>query len=116
MSSRVKRLFNRKKIESPVQVISEMPQEPENHAYCYSQARIFNIDKGGMYFEIMKEIEVGSNVCLKMTDDHYTTDKSNVDKVHYARVKWCKKINRPKDVLYGIGVQIYDTVIQAEIC
>lgn len=108
------RSFKRANVEANVQVIIEPKEAILGKEYCYIQARTLNMDKGGMCFESLQQITPNANVCIRMVEPFAmdTTDREAC-KVHYAKVKWCKEIdNKPG---YGIGVQIFDTVVQAEI-
>ncbi len=108
MNGHVNRSFSR----LPCKGLIELFIRNNKFNNCYSPGWIRNCDKGGMYFETNNPIEPGSNISIKIPNkpgDH----KSKVSRVHYARVRWCRKNAEKKR--YDIGVQIFETVVQATI-
>lgn len=116
MSSFKKRSFPREKVYASVQVISESPAKLQAKEYCYTKARMLNSDTGGMYIESPFKIEPESNICIRLTDTFFSHDYADeACRVHYARVKWCKPLVRQTDPCFGIGIQIFNTVVQADV-
>lgn len=118
MNAFKKRSYSREENEAPILILTKgdfascMKNRP-----CYISGQMRNCDKGGMYFESSDAIQPGSNISIKMVDEHASDDDwcSGVYRVHYARVIWCKEIDRVGGQCYGIGAQILETVVQAEI-
>ena len=117
MSAFKKRSYSREENDAPILILTK-----GDFAFCmknrsrYISAQMRNSDKGGIYFESSDAIQPGSNISIKVVDNHSCDDYSKgVYRVHYARVVWCKEIDRVGGRCYGIGAQILETVLQAEI-
>lgn len=118
MNAFKKRSYSREENEAPILILTKGDYASYmKNRYYYISAQMRNCDKGGMYFESDDAIQPGSNISIKMIDEHSSDDDhgSGVYRVHYARVVWCKEIDRVEGKCYGIGAQILETVVQAEI-
>ncbi len=118
MSAKTERLYSRNHHEAPILVLTERNYAgymKEKHYYAYAQ--MYNCDKGGVYFETDHAIQPGQNVSIKIVESSSKAEKnSGACIVHYASVKWCKEMEGAPDTRYGMGAQILETVVQAEIC
>ena len=111
-----KRSYSREHNEAPILILTKGDYASHmKNRYYYISAQMRNCGKGGIYFESDCTIQPGSNISIKMDEHSSDDDCSGVYRVHYARVVWCKEIDRVEGKCYGIGVQIFDTVVQAEI-
>ena len=75
--------------------------------------KMYNQSEDGLYIEIDRALQPGSNVSIKMvaperdhTEDAYF--------MHDGRVIWCKKVD-DKTSRFGVGIKILCKVVQAEV-
>ncbi len=117
MSAKMRRLYPRNHHEAPILLLTEKNYANYMKETCYyTYAQMYNCDKGGMYFETDHAIQPGQNVSIKIEEYSSEEDQSSgAYIIHYARVKWCKEMEGAPDTRYGMGAQIFETVVQAEI-
>ena len=116
MNEFTNRLYARKRHEGLIRVFKG--KECAAHVKGkndHTRAHMINADKGGMCFESGTAFQPGTNVVVKLEQSHQDDDKKRPYKVHYGRVKWCREAADAGRDTYGVGVQIFDTVVQAEI-
>ncbi len=117
MNKQKKRVHSRKKKRGLIQVLTpyDFAKYRKNKFY-YSPAQMHNHGKDGMYIEIDHVLQPTSNISIKIKKT-----KPNDDQVHEAykvqrgRVKWCKELEDNKGKRFGVGIQIFETVVQTEI-
>ena len=117
MNKKNKRSLSRREQETPIRVLTAF-----NYAdllqgrFNYTDAHMYNSHKAGIYFEMNHAIKPGQNVSIKVESEKTDGRASNSTyTVHYGRVKWCRPIGTKGSQRYGIGAQIFDTVLQAKI-
>lgn len=75
--------------------------------------KMCNQSKDGLYIEIDRALQPGSNVSIKMV----APEKDHPEEayfLHDGRVIWCKKVDE-KTSCFGVGVKILSKVVQAEV-
>ena len=116
MSGHQKRSYPRNPHESPIRILIERDYATMKENYGPTHARMLNCDKGGLYFETDHALQSGQRVAIKVEDSVSDADQSDgAYTVHYAKVRWCRELDRTEGARYGIGVKITETVVQAEI-
>jgi hypothetical protein len=117
MSEKMKRSYSRNYHEAPILVLKKKNYSNYmKERYYYAHAQMYNCDKGGVYFETDHAIQPGQNVSIKIEEFPYEADQSSgACIIHYARVKWCKEMEGAPDTRYGMGAQIFETVVPEEI-
>lgn len=117
MNEKNKRACSRSQQEAPIRVLTEancinLVQDKFN---C-TDAQMYNSNKAGIYFEMDHAIAPGQNVSIKVEAVEGEAGASGgAYTVHYGRVKWCRPIDAEDGQRYGIGAQIFETVLQARI-
>jgi Tfp pilus assembly protein PilZ len=75
--------------------------------------KMYNQSEDGLYIEIDRILQPGSNVTIKMVAperDH----PEDAYFIHDGRVVWCKKVD-DKTSCFGVGVKILTKVVRAEV-
>jgi len=84
-----------------------------NDRHDFIPVKMYNQSEGGLYIEIDRALQPGSNVSLKMVAakvDH----PENVYYMHDGRVIWCKKVD-DETSRFGVGVKVLRKVVQAKV-
>ena len=74
---------------------------------------MYNQSEDGLYIEIDRALQPGSNISLKMVapkSDH----PEDAYFMHDGRVIWCKKVD-DETSRFGVGVKVLRKVVQAEV-
>ena len=111
------RADTRKKERAPIQVLTsyDFNQYRKNKFY-YSPAEMYNRGENGIYFEIAHALQPSTNISIRVEKEKSGAKQhSEAYRVHRGRVKWCKTVEDQKGKRYGVGVEILETVVQAEI-
>jgi hypothetical protein len=75
--------------------------------------KICNQSRDGLYIEMDRILEPGSNVSIKIVPpEDYQPE--NPYFVRDGRVIWCQKIDDPKS-LFGIGIKVLRKFVQADV-
>ena len=93
-----KRAYSRNAYEAPIMYAD---YDTEN----YYHAKMYNSSLGGMYFEADHAIKPKSDICIKMINYRPDTSGPEAYKAYWAKVRWCKKIDKEETSRYGIGIQ-----------
>jgi len=109
-----RRHFPRQKEEATIQVL----MTPEDFTalkdrHDFIPVKMYNQSEGGLYIEIDRALQPGSNVSIKMV----TPERAHPEDayfMHDGRVIWCKKVD-DKTSRFGVGVKILCKVVQAEV-
>ena len=114
MASENRRRFPRKNEEAEIQVLipPTHSQDPEGQRISVP-VRMYNQSQSGLYFEIDRALEIGSNVSIKMV----APEKDSSEDAHFiydGQVQWCKKVD-DKPSRFGVGVKIHSKVVRAEV-
>jgi len=75
--------------------------------------KMYNQSEDGLYIEIDRFLQPGSNVSIKMVapeGDH----PEDAYYMHDGRVIWCKKVD-DETLRFGVGVKILRKVVRAEV-
>jgi hypothetical protein len=109
-----RRNFPRENMVDTIQVL-HIPDDFEGHEdRCESiTGKIANQSDNGLYIEIDRELQPGSNVRIKLAFQ----EKNAFDEVDYIRdgqVIWCEKVDETTSH-YGIGIKILRKTVQAHI-
>jgi hypothetical protein len=81
--------------------------------FDFIPVKMYNQSAGGLYIEINRALQPGSNVSLKMVApkvDH----PEDAYYMHDGRVIWCKKVDDGTS-RYGVGVKVLRKVVQAKV-
>jgi len=76
-------------------------------------AKIFNQSEDGLYIEVDRALQPGSDVHFKMVGP----EKDHPEDAYFiydGQVIWCKKVD-DKTSRFGVGVKILNKLVQAEI-
>jgi Tfp pilus assembly protein PilZ len=91
-----------KRVETRFRHVSNITYEDLEQG-VYSQSKMFNYSKGGLYFESDLEIDVGESVFIGIENSPYAKE-ANVYECYHVVVKRRQKLNRSV-FKYGYGVQ-----------
>ena len=114
MAKTDRRYFPRHHEKATIQilVISEASKDAEKD-YDLIPARLYNQSDEGLYFEIDRDLEPGSNVSIRMSaplEQHPADPYLVCD----GLVIWGKKVDR-KISRFGVGAKILRKVVQADV-
>ena len=109
-----RRHFPRKNAEDTIQVLL-IPDDFESHKDSRDliTAKIVNQSENGLYIEIDRDLQPGSNVRIKMV----SPEGYHPEEAHYmrdGRVIRCEKVADATS-RFGIGIKILRKVIQARV-
>jgi len=114
MANTNRRHFSRQNKEATIQVLltPDYFADPKDRR-DFIPVKMYNQSEDGLYIEIDRALQPGSNVSIKMvaperdhTEDAYF--------MHDGRVIWCKKVD-DKTSRFGVGIKILCKVVQAEV-
>ena len=114
MAKTNRRHFSRQNKEATIQVLltPDYFAGPKDRR-DFIPVKMYNQSEDGLYIEIDRALQPGSNVSIKMvaperdhTEDAYF--------MHDGRVIWCKKAD-DKTSRFGVGIKILCKVVQAEV-
>ena len=114
MANTNRRHFSRQNKEATIQVLltPDYFAAPKDRR-DFIPVKMYNQSEDGLYIEIDRALQPGSNVSIKMvaperdhTEDAYF--------MHDGRVIWCKKVD-DKTSRFGVGIKTLCKVVQAEV-
>ncbi len=111
-----KRNFLRRKTRVPVLVLpprSDGRFLKEADDFHGIRAKMVNQCKGGLCFEAEDAFPTGTNVTIRIARAAGTDPVEEPYEVYRGRVKWCRAAGQAPG--YGMGVEIFETVIQADV-
>jgi len=114
MAESNRRHFPRQNEEATIQVliVPDYFADPKDRR-DFIPVKMYNQSEDGLYIEIDRALQPGSNVSLKMVAakvDH----PENVYYMHDGRVIWCKKVD-DETSRFGVGVKVLRKVVQAKV-
>ena len=109
-----RRHFPRQNEDATIQVLiapdyTAHPQEPRDSI----PVKMYNQSEDGLYIEIDRALQPGSNVRIKMVapeGDH----PEDAYYMHDGRVMWCRRVDEETS-RFGVGVKILRKVVRAEV-
>jgi PilZ domain len=109
-----RRNFPRQNEKATIQVLmtSDYFADPKDRRN-FVPVKMYNQSKDGLYIEIDRALQPGSNVSIKMVapeKDH----PENAYFMHDGRVIWCKKVD-DETSRFGVGVKKLSKVVRAEV-
>jgi Tfp pilus assembly protein PilZ len=109
-----RRHFSRQNEESTIQVL----MAPDYFAgpkdrYDFVPVKMYNQSDDGLYIEVDRVLQPGSNVTIKMVAPERDHPEAAYF-MHDGRVIWCKKVD-DKTSRFGVGVKILTKVVRAEV-
>lgn len=111
MKRYIKRSSARKKLDADVRAsFSRESVESEEKRIYEVPARLKNQSEKGAYIEVSQRILPESMISIKMIPSD--SKPSDAYRLHRGRVRWCRPVETSAAVKYGVGIQIYETVIQ----
>lgn len=90
----------------------------QKNKFYYTPAVMQNYGKSGIYFEADHALQPGMEIYVKVQRGEAASrleDEKEAGSVHRGRVRWCRTISGGSEALYGVGMEIFETVSQAEI-
>ena len=114
MAESNRRHFHRQNVENTLEVLL-IPDDFEGHKDSCDliTAKMVNQSDNGLYIEIDRELQPGSNVRIKIV----SPDGYHPEEAHYmrdGRVIRCEKVDDATS-RFGIGIKILRKVIQARV-
>ena len=114
MANTNRRHFPRQNEEATIQVLitPDYFADPKDKR-DFIPVKMYNQSEDGLYIEIDRALQPGSNVSIKMVAperDH----PEDAYFMHDGRVIWCKKVD-DKTSRFGVGVKILTKVVRAEV-
>lgn len=110
MAESNRRHHPRKNEEATIQIL--IAPDESKKSDCIP-VKMFNQSENGLYLEIDRALEPGSNISIKMVapeGDH----PEDAYYMHDGRVVWCQSVNDEAS-RFGVGVQILRKVVRAEV-
>ena len=74
----------------------------------YIDAKMFNYSQDGMYFEIARDLQPGTDIYIEMVNYLPDTPGPEAYKAYKAEVRWHKEKQKKSTLRYGIGIQYLD--------
>ena len=114
MAESNRRHFPRQKAEDTIQVL-RIPDGIEGHKDSCDliPAKMVNQSDNGLYIEIDRDLQPGSNIRIKMVSpEGYYPDEAHY--MHDGRVIRCEKVADATS-RFGVGIKILRKVIQARV-
>jgi len=114
MTESDRRHFPRQKAEDTLEVLL-IPDDLEGSKDSCGiiPAKMVNQSDNGLYIEIDRDLQPGSNVRIKMVSPQgYHPDEAHL--IRDGRVIWCKKVDDATS-RFGIGIKILRKVIQTRV-
>ena len=112
------RSFSRTPQNTPILLQTSLDDAADRHrAAGDRQAIMHNCGIGGLYFEADYAVQPGTSVSITVLP-RFPSRPGKTDgphKVHRGKVRWCKFVGSSREAVYGIGVEIYETVMQAAV-
>ena len=117
MAESNRRHFPRLKAEDTLEILL-IPDDFEGHRDSYNliPAKMVNQSDNGFYIEIDRELQLGSNVRIKMVSPE-SLEGYHPEEAHYmrdGRVIRCEKVADATS-RFGVGIKILRKVIQARV-
>ncbi len=114
MAESNRRHFHRQNVENTIQVLL-IPDDFEGHKDSCDliTAKMVNQSDNGLYIEIDRDLQPGSNVRIKIV----SPDGYHPEEAHYMRdgqVMRCEKVADATSC-FGVGIKILRKVIQARV-
>jgi len=101
MPAFTKRSSHRNHYESPIRYANI-------NTDLYSDARMYNYSKDGMYFEPSRPLVPESEIYIVMVNYSPGTNGPEAYKSYIARIRWCRELQKKDALRYGVGVQFLD--------
>jgi len=114
MAESNRRHFHRQNVENTLEVLL-IPDDFEGHKDSCDliTAKMVNQSDNGLYIEIDRELQPGSNVRIKIVSpDGYHPEEANY--MRDGRVMRCEKVDDATSC-FGVGIKILRKVIQARV-
>jgi len=80
----------------------------------YYRAVMYNVSKGGIYFEAEAPLVTGDVVHVKVLEAPFALSRRGYDEDVYATVKWVRRQDHNGDRRFGVGVQSVDPLLQMQ--
>jgi hypothetical protein len=114
MTNSDRRHFPRQNEKATIQVLMtpDYVADPIDR-HDFVPVKMINQSKDGLYIEVDRALQPGSNVSIKMVAperDH----PEDAYFIHDGRVIWCKKVD-DKTPRFGVGVKILSKFVRAEV-
>jgi len=114
MANTNRRHFSRQNKEAAIQVLltPDYFAGPKDRR-DFIPVKMYNQSEDGLYIEIDRALQPGSNVSIKMV----APERDHTEDAYFmndGRVIWCKKVD-DKTSRFGVGIKILCKVVQAEI-
>lgn len=89
----------------------------ETQKHRYTPATMHNFGKGGLYFESDRALPPGVTVSVKVLGSapEDSRERNDVYNVHRGKVRWCKSIEFSGEGRFGVGMEIFETVVQTPV-
>lgn len=114
MTMYIKRSSARKSLDADIRAsVSLESLEPTGKKFYDVPARLKNQSDEGMYIEVGHRIQPESKISIKMIPPN--SEPLGAYKLHRGRVRWCRLLETKAASKYGVGIQVYETVIQAAL-
>lgn len=97
-------------VRSPCEASILYAQSPGN----YYRAVMYNVSKGGIYFETEAPLVAGDVVHVKVLDAPFVLARRGYDEDVYATVKWVRRKNHDGSRRFGVGVQSVDPLLEMQ--
>jgi hypothetical protein len=99
MTAQTKRAFTRTRHEVPIRYGYENTDR-------YFDSKIYNISKGGMYFETHHALTLESNINIAIEHFPPVLSDRQILKHCTAEVRWCRKLSSADPPRYGVGARV----------
>jgi len=114
MAKTNRRHFSRQNKEATIQILlnPDYFADPKDRRDSIP-VKMYNQSEDGLYIEIDRALQAGSNVSIKMV----APERDHTEDAYFmndGRVIWCKKVD-DKTSRFGVGIKILCKVVQAEI-
>jgi hypothetical protein len=114
MAKTNRRHFPRQDEKATIQLLITPDHSADDRdGHDFIPVEMYNQSEGGLYIEIDRPLQPGSNVSLKMVApkvDH----PEDAYYMHDGRVIWCKKVD-DETSRFGVGVKVVRKVVQAKV-
>lgn len=113
MANTNRRHFLRQNKDATIQVLLTQNDFTIPKDSDFIPVKMYNQSENGLYIEIDRALQPGSNVSFKMIEpEKYRAEDAYF--IYDGRVIWCKKID-DKHSRFGVGVKILNKLVQAEV-
>jgi len=113
MANTNRRHFLRQHEEATIQVLFTQDDSTALKDSDSIPVKMYNQSENGLYIEIDRALQPGSNVSFKMV----APERDRAEDAYFiydGRVIWCKKVN-DKNSRFGVGIKILNKLVQAKV-